>query len=225
MRDPCRELHASWRLEEFLDTHPSLRVTFLPWCALRIKGDFSFRAVREGFGQIEDTFSIGIEVAFDFPKTIPKAFETENRIPQDYHHFTDGSLCLGSPLRQRLLLAKKPTLPGFAELLLIPYLFNRSCFESRKVLPIGELDHGAPGLVADYEQIFRTKGATSCIEMLNLLGLHKRTANKFPCPCGSGRRLGKCHNTVLTPLRKMAFRSEFRQQRRLLLGQLEAEND
>lgn len=223
MNDPCRDLHSTWRLDDLLESHPELNVSFLPRCELRIEGALTFRAVKDGFEQIEDTYLVRIEVPADFPESPPKAFETGERIPPDYHKFRDESLCLGSPLRQRLLIAKEPTLWGFAERLLIPYLYNRSYYEKNEELPIGELDHGAPGLVADYENIFKTGGAKACAEMLALLGLHKRIANKRPCPCGSGRRLGKCHNMVLNPLRKLALRREYREQLQLLLSQIEAE--
>jgi hypothetical protein len=183
-------------------------------------GELAFHAVRDGFEQISDTFSVRIEVASEFPRVLPKVFEAAGRIPPDYHTDPDGSLCLGSPLRQRLLIAKDQTLTGFVEHLLIPYLYNRSYFEKHEDLPIGDLPHGAPGLVADYERIFKVEGRSACTEMLYLLGLGKRIANKRSCPCGSGRRLGKCHNAVMNPLRKLASRREFREQLRLLLSQL-----
>lgn len=225
MNDPCRALHERWQLERFLDCHPDLHVSFLPQCGLRIEGDLVFSAASEGFARLEDAFSIRLEVTADFPRSIPRVFEIAERIPKNYHHLSDGSLCLGSPLRQRILMAQAPTLCGFVNLLLIPYLYNRSYFEKHEVLPIGELDHGAPGLVSDYEAIFRVKGVKACIGMLDQLGLHKRHANKRPCPCGSGRRLGRCHNFVLNPLRRMAPRSEFRHQLRILRSQIEAGKD
>jgi hypothetical protein len=37
--------------------------------------------------------------------------------------------------------------------------------------------------------------------MVRLAGKKKRIANKLPCPCGSGRRLGRCHNLKVNGLR------------------------
>lgn len=221
MNDPCQVTHTRWQLCELCAAHPGLRVKFLPRCGLCIEGDLGFRAVKEGFEEISETFSIRIEVPPEYPQVLPKAFETAMRIPADYHKFTDGSLCLGSPLRLRILISRDPTLTGFVESLLVPYLYNWIHLEQHQVLPVGQLDHGGPGLIVDYREIFQVEGAKACVSALQLLGLHKRIANKLPCYCGSSRRLGKCHNHVLGPLRKVAPRREFHEQLRRLLRQLE----
>lgn len=220
MSDPCQQLHASWCLGQVLESQSNLRVMFLPRCGLRIEGDLGFRAIKQGFEEISDTFSIRIEVPPEFPQILPKAFETAMRIPADYHKFRDGSLCLGSPLRQRILMSKDETLSGFVDLLLIPYLYNWRHYDQHGALPLGHLDHGGQGLVADYEQLFQVEGEDACISALYLLGLRKRIANKLPCHCGSGQRLGRCHNRVLNPLRKVAHRREFWEQLRLLRSHL-----
>lgn len=210
MIDPCRHIHRSWKIGPFKEAHPELLLTHLPNCGLCIEGNLSFNAKKTGSDCIEDTYSIRCEVNAGFPREVPKAFETGGRIQAGYHKFTDSSLCLGSPLRQRVILGRAPTLHGFIEVLLVPYLYNHSYFEQHGRLPVGELSHGATGLIEDYEDLFKVTGARPCIEMLSLLGLKKRVANKRPCPCGSGLRLGRCHNRVLNPLRKIDTRNYFR---------------
>jgi hypothetical protein len=46
--------------------------------------------------------------------------------------------------------------------------------------------------------------------MIYLAASEKRKANRHPCPCGSGRRVGKCHNLALNRLRRRLGRSWFR---------------
>jgi hypothetical protein len=47
-------------------------------------------------------------------------------------------------------------------------------------------------------------------EFVRLAALRRREANKHPCPCGSGRRLGRCHNRRVNHLRGRLGRSWFR---------------
>jgi hypothetical protein len=48
---------------------------------------------------------------------------------------------------------------------------------------------------------------------LHLLGIKKRLANKQPCPCDCGKRLGQCRfNGTIRKFRRLASRSWFRAQ-------------
>lgn len=212
MRDPCLLIHESWGIEEFQTAYPDLRITHGSDCGLSFIGELSFRAALDGYEEIDDTYSLRGVVERGFPTAIPLVFETRGRIPKNFHTNPDEDLCLGSPLGLRIQLEAEPTLPGFIENIAIPYLYNHSHWETYGILPLGELEHGGPGLVADYERIFKVTGAKSCIGMLSMLGTKKRIANKQPCPCGSGERLGRCHNSVLNPLRGIDSRNFFRDQ-------------
>lgn len=209
MNDPCAKSHAEWGLPEFRDRFPGLRLTHLSDCGLQFEGELAFRAQKNGSPEIKDTYEIRSIVSGSFPRKEPEVFETGGRIPSDYHKMMDGSLCLGSPIRVNKTLAENPTLVGFVENLVIPYLYNRSCLEQFDTLPVGELAHNGPGLLADYEEMFRIDGVDACIGILEALSTKKRIANKRPCPCGSRLRLGRCHNTVVNPLRRLGSRSYY----------------
>ena len=77
-------------------------------------------------------------------------------------------------------------------------------------MPFNELAHGVRGLLDDYRELFGVSNDDSCIQMLKMLSLKKRVANKLPCPCGSGKRLGICHQKRLNPFREVASRSWFK---------------
>jgi len=123
------------------------------------------------------------------------------RIPGNYHRLTDGSFCLGSPARLRLLLADAPTVTGFIDKCVIPYLYGYSYFEKHGHLPFGELAHGGRGLIDDYKHLLHMPSIEACASMLLLIGQKRRIANKQPCPCGSGIKLGRCHNRIANRLR------------------------
>lgn len=219
MSDPCQDLHNQWQVEEFRKLYPSLRISHMSGCGLTFCGNLTFKAKVDGLEKITDTYSIRCEIKEDFPTSLPMFFETEGRIPKSYHTNHDGTLCLGSPLRVRQELHKKSTLHTLIKDLLIPYLYKHSYHEKHGDQPLGELEHGALGLIEDYETLFEVKGAKACYEMLLLLGMEKLYANKKPCPCGSGARLGKCHNQVLNPFRKIESRQFYLKQAELFKDQ------
>jgi hypothetical protein len=144
---------------------------------------------------------------------LPGVVETANKIPRDckYHVNRDSTLCLGSPLRLLLKLSQTPSLVGFSEKCLVPYLYAVS-----KKLQFGgefafhELAHGEPGIIADYCDLLGLKNRVQVINVVRLLGMKRRIANKKPCPCECGRRLGRCPlHKKLSSFRKMASRSWF----------------
>ena len=222
--DLCNQRHLSWQIKEFQEEYPHFRVKHEIDCGLTLIGDFSFSAKLEGYQEISDSYSIRCSIPAKFPDKLPYVYEIGERIPNGFHTFKGGSLCLGAPIRLKLILAEDPTLSGVFKNLILPYLYNHSYKEKFGELPVGDLAHGAPGLVYDYEKLFNLEGASACLGMIKLLGLKRRVANKKPCPCGSGKRLGKCHNLILNCLRQKASCKFYRKQQRFFAQQLEQES-
>jgi hypothetical protein len=209
-------------LGQFLADYPLM--TFRPRTGKPplLRGRFAFTARHREAREIEDAFDLEIEIPVAFPREVPLVTEIAGRIPReaDYHvNTSDNTLCLGSPLRLRQLLAEDPTLTGFASKCLVPYLFA----QSRKLAgggdyPFGELAHGLPGMLDDYVALFGVKDFRQAVEALRLLGTKKRRANKLRCPCGCKKRLGRCRfNATLARFRKVASRPWFRAEREAIL--------
>ena len=165
---------------------------------------------------ISDIFTIEMIVPSMFPSLLPTVHETAGRIPASYHKLEDGSLCLGSPLYQRVQLAKRSALLGFVESIVVPYFYGFALSEYGVPNPAGELAHGVRGLLDDYQRLLAGADDGACIRLIALLGLRKSVANKQGCPCGSGRRVGRCHNHMLNRLRPVASRRWFREHARRL---------
>lgn len=187
-----------------------------------LRGRFAFTACHREAGEIEDAFELEIEIPAAFPQEVPVVAEIGGRIPRDadYHvNTSDNTLCLGSPLRLRQLLAEDPTLTGFAEKCLVPYLFAQSrILAASGGFAFGELAHGLPGMLDDYVALFAVKEFSQVVEALRLLGMKKRRANKLLCPCGCRQRVGHCRfNSQLARFRKVASRSWFRAERKVIL--------
>lgn len=188
-----------------------------------LRGRFAFTARHRGAGEIEDAFDLEIEIPVAFPREVPVVTEIGGRIPReaDYHvNTSDNTLCLGSPLRLHQLLAEDPTLTGFTEKCLVPYLFAQSRnLAGSGGFPFGELAHGLPGMLDDYVALFGVKEFSQAVEALRLLGMKKRRANKLPCPCGCGQQLGCCpFNIRLAKFRKVGSRAWFRAEREAILA-------
>lgn len=203
-------------LEEFLLDYPGIAPRPVAGQALILRGRFAFLASPEGKAPIEDAYDLRIEVPADFPHSLPTVTETGGRIPRrgEYHvNGNDDTLCLGSPLSLMLRLAKSPTLPGFAASCLVPYLYAIS-HKLRHGGPMffGELAHGTPGVLADYRALFGVRDDERVFATLDLLGKKKRKANKYPCPCDCGRRIGRCNfNSRVREFRIIAGRCWYRE--------------
>jgi hypothetical protein len=183
----------SWGVPALLGRHPGLRVIPDDHSALLLRGRVTFVAAGVGLETLTDTYSISIRVPRRFPQAFPQVRDEGHRIDPKYHRLDDGSFCLGSPVRLRLQFARSPDLLTFFNELVIPFLYGYSYHEKYGRPAFGELDHGDQGLVDDFKSLFGLSSAVGCATMLGLIGMKKRVANKRPCPCGRGRRLGRCH--------------------------------
>lgn len=199
---------------QFLRQYPEMSIAPSRSDGILLTGVFRFSARTRQGNQIEDSYQLQIEVPSAFPSRTPKVIETGRRIPRNghYHVNPDDTLCLGSPLRLLQLMSCRPDLIGFAERCLIPYLYAVStALRDGTGFPSGELAHGEPGIISDYLALFGLQTREQVIRTLELLGMKRRIANKAPCPCGCGLRLGRCRfNRTIAKYRRMASRSWFR---------------
>jgi hypothetical protein len=210
--DWLAEKWKAWQVDALLRDYPGLSVLPCSIGTLIVGGSFTFTGVYDG-KEISDTYEIRLEISRHFPRVIPSVFEVGARTPKDFHKLDDGSLCLGSRLRLQLMVATHPTITGFVQHAVIPYLYSYSHKERYGDLPYGDLAHGVSGLIDDYMRIFRVPNRAAAERMVYLTSLQKRKANKQRCPCGSGIRVGKCHHMILNRLRhrlgRLWFRSEY----------------
>lgn len=201
-------------LDQFLLDYPGMGIYPSSQPGLELRGVLAFHAHPTGRPEITDQYAVTIVVPPAFPAALPAVTETSGRIPRDGHHHInpDDTMCLGSPLRLLLKLSRQPTLHGFAEGCLVPYLYAISHkLKFGGPFVFDELDHGAPGALQDYIDLFGVKRPEQARAAWLLLAMKERRANKSPCPCGCGRRVGKCSfNHRLRRFRGLANRSWFK---------------
>lgn len=201
-------------LSQFLSDYPGMSTAPCSDAGVCLRGKFRFKAVVSGSDEIEDFYKLEIIVPGKFPKALPKAKETGGKIPRDgnFHVNPDGTLCLGSPLRLLKKIHSAPSLNGFADKCLVPYLYAVSYkLMHGGEFVFGELAHGDQGIVDDYSVMLGLKERHQITHAIQLLGIKKRIANKKSCPCGCGKRLGACpFHHKLNEFRKMAPVSWFK---------------
>jgi hypothetical protein len=196
----------SQQIGDFLYAYPMMVIRPTNSKDFVIEGAFEFDAVDELGNRIKDCFELRIHVPANFPSFLPTVYEIGNRIPRkmDNHINEDSSLCLGSPLRLKMALAENASLISFATKCIVPFLWAHSKGE----FLFGELPHGNKGLWEDYKDILGVKNYHQIIDSFLLASRKRRAANKMICPCGCGRRLGKCSfRYKIHSLRRAAPRS------------------
>ena len=201
-------------MSQFLSDYPGMSTAPCSDAGVRLLGKFRFKAKVPGGDEIDDYYKLEIFIPDKFPQILPKVKEIGGKIPREgnFHINQDGTLCLGSPLRLLRKVHGDPNLTGFVNKCLVPYLYA----VSYKLIHggdfvFGELAHGEQGLVDDYSAMLGLKERHQVTQAIQLLGLKKRIANKRPCPCGCGKRLGMCpFHHKLNEFRKIVPRSWFK---------------
>lgn len=222
MLDSIHQRYEEWGLSALLAKYPDLRVRPSWGNDLVLAGSVAFRIAAPNGVTIEDSYTVELSIPPAFPSTNPRAYECDVRIPPNYHKLEGNYLCLGAPTALRLTLTLSPTLLTFLESLVIPYLAGYSYFALHGKMLYGELDHGSAGIREYLADLFQSKSTKNPEEFVRLASLKKRCANKYPCPCLSGRKLGKCHNRIVNALRKRLGRKWFQREYPRILGLLPA---
>jgi hypothetical protein len=201
------------RLDEFLAENPKFRIAELSDERVVLLGEYDLKAQLAGCQVIDKTYRLRFVCTNNYPRILPKVFDVGAYFPrsQDFHTYNDGEFCLGSELKIKGTIQKDQTITNFFSGVVDPFLYSVSHQIEFGVYPLGELSHGEPGLIEDYENIFGIKGKASVLLVLRALGKRKREANKLPCPCGCGLRLGRCiFRITLLPWRSIERRRWFR---------------
>lgn len=172
-----------------------------------LEGDFTFSAIHEEHPQVSDSYRLRIIIPEEYPRDLPSVIELGMRIPRlaDFHVNGDGTLCLGSRLSLMARVQTEPTITGFANKCIVPYLYAMTLKLNHKVgFVFGELQHGVRGEIYDYKDLLGLDEQSQVIPALLCILKKKRIANKLPCPCQCGKRLGKCrYNATIRNLRKL----------------------
>ncbi len=184
----------SEQFKELKNKHPELYLTTNGNGQWSINGRLNSSAQYNGIA-IDDDYDVEISIPRDYPFVPPTARETGDRIPKEYHH-SGLDLCLETPGEVIRIFKENPTLLGFVEKCLIPYLYRFSFISMYHKLPYGDRSHGWLGLYEYYQELFQIKEKKAVLGLLKVLAENKVNGH-MKCPCGSKRRLRRCHGAVI----------------------------
>jgi hypothetical protein len=139
-------------------------------------------------------FDIRIELSDLYPRREPKVFEVGGRVPREpERHINPNGDCCVTVWENWLVTADDHSLHSFLSGPLNEYFLGQLWFEKTGKWPFGERAHGTPGLEEAYADALGIPNRRkSLIYHLRLLS-QDWPKGHWPCPCGSGRRLRRCH--------------------------------
>ena len=116
-----------------------------------MSGPLPFEASTDGLETIKESFEIELIIPHVFPDSLPRVKETSGQIVANYEHRNPGgTLCLAVPVDQRRVFFEQPTLLGFVNRLVIPYLYGYCFWKKHGRHPFDEAAHGYEGILRHY---------------------------------------------------------------------------
>ncbi|MES9999174.1 MAG: hypothetical protein ABW125_07210 [Candidatus Thiodiazotropha lotti] len=188
------------QITELQNTHQGLSNVTEKDDEIIVSGSLAFEASADGFETITSAFDIELIIPFDYPKSLPRAYETSGEIAREYEHvFDDKKLCLAVPIEERRIFQLVPTLLGFVNRLLVPYLYGYCYWREHKEHPFDESDHGPRGIVQYYREKLELDDDIAVLSVISFLYEHGYRGH-HPCPCGSGAKVRNCHGNAFRDL-------------------------
>ena len=195
MREDLRK-----QIAELTSVHKGLRHVVEHDAHTLLSGALGFEASADGLETISESFDIELSVPHAFPDRFPQAREAGGRIDTDYEHLNpDGTLCLAVPIEQRRLFLEQPTVLGFVNRLLVPYLYGYSFWRKHGYHPFGEAAHGSEGILRHYVDTLGLRDPVAALAVISFLFEHGYRGH-HDCPCGSGLKVRVCHGPALRAL-------------------------
>lgn len=209
-------------IESFLLEYSEFRIKPTTTNSLVLEGDFERELQFKDYAACKVAYSLSIQIPPDYPFKLPTIYESEDRIANvpSNHINPDGSFCLGSPIRLKLVLKKSPELKIFFESCVLPYLYAVTINQiTGEGFVFGELEHGDEGLISDFKNLFHLKSSKGVYQMLKILECRKKAGNRMMCPCGCNERVTKCdYFSQVIKMRKTFTRTEWKEQFELVGG-------
>ena len=165
-----------------------------------VSGTLLFEASADSLEEIKESFELELKIPHSYPDSLPRVKETGGRIVAEYEHrFQDGTLCLAVPIEQRRIFFEQPTILGFVNKLVIPYLYGYSYWEKHGRHPFGEAAHGHDGILRHYVDTLCLPNDLAALAVICFLFEHGYRGH-HDCPCGSGLKVRTCHGQELRGL-------------------------
>lgn len=153
--------------------------------------------------ELNDFYSIEIELLPDYPKSIPLVREIGGRIPRNgnRHIYLEGHCCLFVEEETFRYYPKGTTLKNFIQKVVTGHFINQKHFELTGKWIDGDRSHGIDGKLEFYEEELKTQNRYIIFRFIQYLA--KPYIKDYQiCFCGSKKKLGNCHFKFLSEYRK-----------------------
>jgi len=160
-----------------------------------LKGVYHFKTEYRSIS-FQDSFNLEFNFPINYPEKPPNVKELDYKIPNTFHRFTNGYLCLCAPVEQQIIFSQDPTLENFILNILNPYLLSWLWYNRFNEMPWGEREHGILGLIESYRDLLKLNDIRHTISFMRGF-VNNKIHNKEYCPCGSGRLFRKCHGNIV----------------------------
>ena len=158
-------------------------------------GDF---ALVDGDG-VYDTYKIKMGIPDQYPWSEPKVWETGRRIPEiaDRHNSNGACVCVWE---QWLADTSDRSIAAYLDGPLNRFFLSQTLFELTGKWPFGQEPHSQEGIVTAYARTLGIPADRSVIRRYLRILARDDLKGRWPCPCGSGERIGRCHREQMAEL-------------------------
>ena len=152
-------------------------------------------------------FSVDLRIPNDYPEGIPRLYCRREEIPwtEDRHVMGSGVACLCVSSEYRLHWPRGSDLTDFLECFVVPYFARQAYYQTHDLWPPGqERSHDAAGIVESFRDTLSELGSPNVATIerfLIVLASRGHPKASDPCPCGSGKKIRKCHRRLVWTLR------------------------
>ena len=143
-------------------------------------------------------YTVRIELSQAYPRVEPRVFEAGGRIARDPdHHINGDGDCCVTVWENWLATAPDVGIAAYLGGPLREYFLGQFWFEKTGSWPFGERAHGMEGMEEAYaDALGITNQRPNILYHLRLLR-QPWPKGHWPCPCGSGQHLRRCHSGEL----------------------------
>lgn len=152
-------------------------------------------------------FSVDLRIPDDYPEGIPQLICRREEVPwiEDRHVVGSGAACLCVSSEYRLHWPRGSDLTDFFNCFVVPYFARQAYYQTHGQWPPGqERSHGAAGIVESFSDTLSELGSP-CVATIDrfliVLASPGHPKGSDPCPCGSGKKIRKCHRRLVWALR------------------------
>lgn len=152
-------------------------------------------------------FTVDLRIPDDYPKGIPRLICRPEEIPweADRHVLRSGAACLCVSSEYRLHWPRGSDLTDFLQCFVRPYFVRQAYYQVHGTWPPDqERSHGAAGIIESFSETLTELGSPSVATIerfLTVLSYPGHPMGRDPCPCGSGKKIRKCHRRLVWDLR------------------------